>query len=100
MSKYRNILKAILALLFFLCLLDMPYSFYILVRYAAFIGFALLAYDASKQNYKTAVIIYIAVALLFQPFYKIVLGRFLWNIVNVIIGLGLVLSILTNRDRD
>jgi len=29
-------------------------------------------------------------ALLFQPFFKISLGRTLWNIVDVIVGIGLL----------
>jgi hypothetical protein len=31
--------------------------------------------------------------LLFQPFFKIALGREIWNIVDVIVGLGLLASI-------
>lgn len=38
-------------------------------------------------------IIYGALAILFQPFFKIALGRELWNIVDVIVEIGLILSI-------
>jgi hypothetical protein len=38
-------------------------------------------------------IIYGGLALLFQPFFKIALGREIWNIVDVIVGIGLLLSI-------
>jgi len=31
-------------------------------------------------------------ALLFQPFFKISLGRELWNVVDVIVGIGLLIS--------
>lgn len=87
-------IKIILAILLFLCLLDMPYGFYEFVRFAAFIGFGILAYKANEQDRKTEMIIYGALALLFQPFFKIALGRELWNIVDVIVGLGLLLSIV------
>jgi hypothetical protein len=38
-------------------------------------------------------IIYIGLALLFQPFFKIALGRQMWNIIDVVIGIGLIISI-------
>ncbi len=38
-------------------------------------------------------IVYGALALLFQPFFKIALGRELWNIVDLIVGIGLLLSV-------
>jgi hypothetical protein len=37
-------------------------------------------------------IIYIGLALLFQPFIKVVLGREIWNIIDVLVGLGLLIS--------
>jgi hypothetical protein len=40
---------------------------------------------------------YIALALLFQPFVKIALGRTIWNIVDVIVGIGLLVSLFINK---
>lgn len=59
------------------------------------LGFALLAYfDYQKhQTINSTVIIYIALALLFQPFIKVALGRTIWNAVDVIVSLGLIISI-------
>jgi hypothetical protein len=88
-----NILKIVLAILFFLCLADMPYGFYELVRIIALIGFAILAYNANEEGNQTEMIIYGGLALIFQPFFKIALGREIWNIVDVIVGLGLLISI-------
>ena len=59
--------KVILAILFFLCLLDMPYGFYQLVRFAALVGFAVLAYRANEEERKTEMIVYVCLAILFQP---------------------------------
>ncbi|MEP2688862.1 DUF6804 family protein [Maribacter dokdonensis] len=88
------LVKVTLALLFFLCLLNMPYGYYELVRFIAFVGFGFLAYKANEEDKSEQVFIYIALALLFQPYYKIALGRELWNIVDVIIGTGLLAYIL------
>ncbi|MBP4141966.1 hypothetical protein J3S90_09135 [Flavobacterium sp. P4023] len=72
----------------------MPYGFYQFVRFTAMVGFAYLAYSANEQNKKNQLFIYIALALLFQPFFKIALGRSLWNIVDVIISVSLVISVI------
>ena len=89
----EKIIKIGLAILFFLCLADMPYGFYQFVRFAGLIGFAILAYQANQQGRQTEMIIYGGLALLFQPFFKIALGRQIWNIVDVIVGIGLLISI-------
>jgi hypothetical protein len=90
-------LKIILAILFFLCLGDMPYGYYQFVRFVAMVGFAYLAYSANEENNKNQVFVYIALALLFQPFIKIALGRTIWNIVDVSVGVGLLLSLATTK---
>lgn len=43
-------IKLSLSVLFFVCLLDMPYGYYQLVRLAALIGFSILAYTANEQK--------------------------------------------------
>ena len=91
------IIKLILAVLLFLCLLDMPYGYYQLVRFLALIGFGILAFKAYEQNKNTEIIICVGLALLFQPFFKIALGREIWNIVDVIIGIGLIASLFLSR---
>lgn len=87
--------KIILAVLLLLCLLDMPYGYYQFIRFVAMVGFAYMAYSANKKNHKNELFLYIALALLFQPFFKIALGRTIWNIVDVITGIGLLLSVFT-----
>lgn len=95
-----NTVKIILTILFFLCLLDMPYGFFQLVRIAGLIGFAMLAYQANQQSRQTEMIIYIGLALLFQPFFKVALGRELWNAVDVIVAIGLIISIFLKPKQN
>lgn len=95
-----NLIKVGLAILFFLCLLDMPYGFYQLVRFLALVGFGVLAYQANQEDNATATIIYAALALLFQPFLKIALGRDLWNVVDVIVGVGLLITLFVSPKND
>ena len=92
-----NAIKIILVLLFILCLLDMSYGYYQFVRFTALLGFGLLAYFTSKKEDKTEMIVYLALAILFQPILKISLGRTIWNIVDVVVALGLIASFFTKE---
>jgi multisubunit Na+/H+ antiporter MnhB subunit len=77
----------------------MPYGFYQFVRFAAMVGFGYLAYSAKELNRKNEMFIYIALAFLFQSFMKIALGRTIWNIVDVITAIGLLVSALTDDKK-
>jgi hypothetical protein len=75
----------------------MPYGFYQLVRFIALIGFGILAYKANEENQKTEMILFIALTLLFQPFLKIALGRQIWNVIDVMVILYLILNLLKTK---
>ena len=75
----------------------MPYGYYLLVRFLAMAGFGVLAYNAYNEKRETEMIIFIILAVLFQPLFKIALGRELWNIVDVIVGVGLIISLFTKK---
>lgn len=92
-------LQIILAILLLLCLADMPYGFYQFVRFAAMAGFAYLALKANESGDNTHAIIFILLALLFQPFAKIALGRTLWNVVDVVVAVWLLAG-LSSSDQD
>lgn len=93
-------IKLTLITLLFGCLLDLPYGYYQFVRFAALVGFGYLAYDANEKGYKNEVFIYFALAILFQPFYKIALGRTIWNIVDVLVAIGLLVSLKFNHKTN
>jgi hypothetical protein len=96
----EKIIKIGLTIILFGCLLDLPYGYYQFVRFAALIGFGILAYQANQQEKQTETIVYGVLALLFQPFFKIALGRDLWNIVDVIVGIGLLLSLFKKQKNE
>lgn len=100
MNNTHTIIKIILTILFFVCLLNMPYGYFQLVRFVALIGFAILAYMANEEGQKTEVIIYVCLGILFQPFFKIALGRQIWNIIDVVVGVGLIFSIFMRPSNN
>jgi hypothetical protein len=92
-----NAIKIVLAFLFFFCLADMPYGFYQFVRFAGLVGFSILAYQANDQGKHGEVVLFAALALLFQPFFKIALGREIWNMVDMVVGIALILSVFVKK---
>ena len=84
-------LKLILAALLLLCLAPMPYGYYQFVRLASMIAFAVMAYQYYEQKREGLVIAFAALAILFQPFFKIALGRTVRNVVDVVVAVGLVI---------
>ena len=85
----KPLLKLAIAVLLLLCLVDMPYGFYQLVRFAATAAFAYLAYDNFKSQEDGKGFLFAALAVLFPPFFNIALGRTLWNAVDVIVAIAL-----------
>lgn len=88
-NKIRCVCLLVLAILLLVCLAPMPYGFYNLVRFVSFVAFAWMAFDYYKSKEESLSILFGILCLLFQPFAKIALGRTLWNIVDVIVALGL-----------
>lgn len=80
----------VLAVLLLVCLLPMPYGYYNLVRFVSMVVFAWMAYAYYQKDNEGLAITLGAMALLFQPFFKIALGRTVWNIVDVVAALGLI----------
>ncbi|WP_293784419.1 DUF6804 family protein [uncultured Pedobacter sp.] len=89
----ENKIKVSLALLLLICLINMPYGYYQLVRFLAMIGFGILAYRTCSKGHLNVAIIYTALAVLFQPIIKIAFSRYLWNMIDVLVAIGLILSI-------
>ena len=93
-----NIVKTGLSVLFLLCLLDWQYGFYQLVRFLGMIGFGILAFDEYEKD-KNWFIVWISSLILINPFFKIALGRELWNIVDIIWVILLIYSIYKEKNK-
>ncbi|MBL0278888.1 MAG: hypothetical protein IPQ11_00940 [Bacteroidetes bacterium] len=96
----QTAIKIVLTILFLLCLLAMPYGYFQIVRFAGLLGFGLLAYQANENKQTEMTIIFIGLALLFQPFFKVALGRQIWNIVDVVVSVFLIVTIFIDRQRQ
>lgn len=93
--KWINIILAVLLLL---CLAPMPYGYYQLVRFISMVIFVVMAYRYWNQEKKGLAVTFGALALLFQPIFKVALGRTIWNIVDVIVAVGLIVLFFYHRN--
>lgn len=78
----------------------MPYGYYQFVRFIALIGFAYLSYKSYEDGNKILCYLFAALAILFQPLLKIDLGRTIWNIVDVAVGVSLIISIFMTPKKE
>ena len=91
-------LKLFFAIALLICLVPMPYGYYILIRIVAailFIIFASQYYEAKKEELAFTFCI---LAFLFQPLIYISLGREVWNMVDVAVAILLV--VLWYKERN
>lgn len=60
----------------------------------------MMAYQYIQQNKKGWAVTFGALALLFQPFIKIALGRTIWNVVDVIVTVLLIVLWIKEKKRS
>lgn len=95
----ETIIKLVLAGMLFLCLADMPYSYFEIMRLVCITGFGMLAFKSFKDGNEYTAILYCGLVLLFQPFAKVHIGREMWNVIDIIVGGGLVISIFLKKKK-
>lgn len=92
-------LKVVIAVALLLCLLPLPYGYYELVRWGGMVFFGVLAFNSYQRKQEGWTVAYAALALLFQPFFKIALGRGMWNVVDVAVAGLLLWTLWTEKSK-
>lgn len=91
------VIKIILVVILLSCLLPLPYGAFELIRFASLMGFGYLAFKYYKAHDEGKALLFGALALLIQPFFKLSLGREIWNIVDVAIVLFIIYLLLKKK---
>ena len=86
-----------LAAMLLLCLAPMPYGYFMLVRFVMMLACIVIAYLYYMRQKGVATWTFAALALLFQPIYKIALGRVVWNVVDVAVAVLFIALYLLER---
>ena len=97
--KTKIVLFSFIVLLL-LCLAPMPYGYYQLVRFVAMVVFGVMAYKYYEEKKNVLAITFGALALLFQPFVKVALGRTMWNVMDVVVAIGLIVLYYKERNQS
>lgn len=90
-------IKISLVIILLLCLTDMPYWYFQLVRIFGTIGFAYLAYVDYQNKVKYTPYVFGVAAILLNPIAKVSFGREMWNVIDVILAVILIVSILFRK---
>lgn len=86
-----TIIKIILSGLLLGCLLSMPYGYFQFIRIAGCAAFAYLAYTELQRKSYILGIVCVGCAILLNPVFKIYLGRVLWNKVDLVLAIFLII---------
>lgn len=92
----KNILKVVAAILLLLYLADINigFDFRWVIRLVVSGTFAYLSYDYFKTNNVVKGFVFAALALLFQPFFSLAMSQMMWNLINILVIIGLVCLLL------
>lgn len=99
MNNQIIVLKLSLIVIYIGCLFDMPYGYFQFVRFFGMVGFIILSISEDKKNLRNNkyLLIWVISAILVNPFIKIALGRMIWNIVDLIWVIILIVSLISDR---
>lgn len=89
-----------LAAVLLLCLAPMPYGYFTIVRILATVVFGIYAYRCFLAKKEGMTWVFFTLALLFQPLAKVGLGRTVWNVIDVIVAIGLISLFLWERNEE
>lgn len=80
----ETLTRIALIILFLGCLADMPYGYFQIVRTVGMVAFIYLGYQAQQRKEELWQYFYWGSAFFINPIIKMPLGRELWNVVDVV----------------
>ena len=91
MNYSKLAIQVIILLMMIFCLFHMPYNYYQITKFAAFVGFIAIAYFDYKDKFFYTIPISLAGAILFNPLFKMTFKRPVWQEIDKwVIGVLLV----------
>lgn len=100
MKKYislNDLIKIILIILFLSAIQYHPYSFYIFLRWIVLLGSIFLIYKNMKTGDKLGLIIFISLALIYNPIFPITMKKESWTLINIASLVATLISIIINK---
>jgi hypothetical protein len=97
MKKFDIPIKVILIIGLALAILKMPYQYYEILRVVNTILFAFLAIRAYNVDKYLFIILYIFGSIIFNPFISFTFKKQLWQWIDVLFILILIISLILNK---
>lgn len=95
------VLKIGLIIVLLLCLLEMPYGYYQFVRVISFVVLGYIAYVEYQKSKIAISILYFTGAILFNPLFKVALGKTIWQIIDIVVaGILFVTTIIDMKNKS
>lgn len=93
------IIKSVLIVLLLLCLLPMPYVYYIIVRYVTTICMIIFVNKDNPGKSFLKYIFYVIMGCLFNPFIIIELPRIAWNTIDLTLAILFLISAIAQYQK-
>lgn len=90
---HEKVMIVILLLLTVLCLTDLPDIVSQIVRSLAFAGYLYMGYLSVRGGRWGFTVLYLLLALVFQPFYMFGIGQQLWVVIDIVVIVTLLYSL-------
>jgi len=91
-GNYLIIIKIITATILLVCLLNMPYGYYEVVRLLVSIGCIYIAARQARTENLFTWLFFVAIAILFNPIWEIHFTRLIWNVIDIAVAVILLTS--------
>ena len=85
------------AIVLLFSMLPLPYVFYPIVRLVMTIVGGYLAYNYYIRNRKKLALVFLIIAVLFQPFVMLSFGRSIWLVIDVTVAIFFLLLVVRKK---
>jgi hypothetical protein len=89
----ETLIKISISCLLLICLLQLPFGYFQLIRFISVVGFAILAWYSYERKQFPVVIVYLGLAVIFQPLMVVPMEGTRWVFASILVAAGLVISI-------
>ncbi|MDP4282594.1 MAG: hypothetical protein Q8867_10670 [Bacteroidota bacterium] len=93
----ENIIRLGLAAVLLICLIPMPSGYFQFIQFIIVLGFAFLAYYAYEGKNTLMAVVFILLAFLYAPILKLGFEMTVWNIIDGVVAVGLILLTFLKR---
>jgi|JI6StandDraft_1071083.scaffolds.fasta_scaffold408338_2 hypothetical protein len=88
-----NVISIVFAIMLLYCWKsDLPYLYFQFIRVTGMIVFGLLAYQSYTMQKMNLAIVFFLSVLIINPFFKVPLGRFNWNVLDTVWAVLLLIN--------